>query len=561
MSSEYDSSEDELKEQSYSKNVKKNKVKMFTVEFDRNVKQLNENDVHLIFDSNEQSLYFLGKMSFKLIEGVFEYQGVEYKDFEFQNKKITIWQSTAKSLSAIISCTSKVILEVYVNECKITSFDKSTSSFNNLFYYAESQTLFGLENHFQILTEADVSNFRCLEKTWTWNQSIERILKGVHKTTICLGVKNSGKSTFNRQLLDCYRASDKSVNFIDLDPGQQAFGKPACISNYDFKSFKDANEIVLGDSLAPIDDKENENILIGSYDCGKYYDLYTLEVERFLKKHNFSYQDTIINMPGWMNGLGKDFVNLVISTLISCTDNVEVLFLGAESEWSKFGIELNNASLEILPAGYNNLSGSQNFFIQKNWNSTQLREYRVLATLHDDHEVLLRQVPFKISYGSKNYNIKLIKFVQLRDQVPKKTEELTLLKTLPGSVVGIFKSFLDDDDSEETVQTSLFKGKIEESDKFVTHAVIHSIDTTHKYMNIIVPLRNVSNLDIINDSSYNAFKVLTTTIGLPKYEFIPSRDDVVLASNGELPYTTDLPLKKHEHTWKVRKNIMRKSQK
>ena len=569
MSSEYDSSDNEssvnYQETSGAKFVNHDSL-FFEVEFDKSIKQINEKIIHLIFDSNNKSLYFLGKLTFKLIEGEFIYIDIKYNSNNIKDKEITIWQSTAKSISPLVSNSDKVILEVYIDKCKVPTFKSSTSKFRNIFHYPFSESLFALENHFQILTKEDKHKFRELETTSIWKNFIDQKIQQSNKTTtICLGAKNSGKTTFNKQLLDNYRANGEDVIFIDLDPGQQVFGQPGCISICEFKSFIQSDPIILGDSLMPFDNDDDNinlvNVFIGSYDCAKYYQPYTDKVLNLLKKYNFEYENVIVNMPGWMNGLGREFISLVIRTIKTITSDVEVLFLGSDSEWQKFNIEINIDSFIFSNSLFD--SSSYNQYIQQNWNSTHLREYRLLTTLHDleNDEILLRQKPCKITYGFNDYNIKLIKFIQLGDQIPAKNEELTFLKTLPGSLVGIFKSHISDKNNNTVVKPSIFNNcDLSDEDILVTQAVVHSVNTIEKYMNIIIPKRNIDKLDILNDSSFNCYKLLTTAIGLPSYDFIPNEDPIIQNFNGLPPYITDVPLKKNEHTWKVRKNIMRKSQ-
>ena len=566
MSSEYESSDNEscenYQENSSAKFVNHDSL-FFEVEFGKSIKQINENIIHLIFDKNNKSLYFLGKLTFKLIEGEFIYNDIKYNSNNIKNKKITIWQSTAKSIAPLVSNTDNVTLEVYIDKCKVPNFNKSTLKFRNIFHYPFSESLFALENHFQILTKEDKYKFREMEPTSIWKNFIDQKIQQSNKTTtICLGAKNSGKTTFNKQLLDNYRANGEDVTFIDLDPGQQVFGQPGCISICEFKSFQQSDSIIVGDSLMPLDNNTCDlvNMFIGSYDCAKYYQHYTNKVSNLLNKYNFGYENVIVNMPGWMNGLGRDFISLVIKTIKSVTSDVEVLFLGSDSEWQKFNIEIDINSFIFSDSLFD--SSSYNQYIQQNWTSTHLREYRLLTTLHDleNDEILLRQKPCKITYGFNDYNIKLIKFIQLGDQIPTKNEELIFLKTLPGSLVGIFKSHLGENNNN-VVKPSIFNNcDLSDEDVLVTQAVIHSINTTEKYLNIIIPKRNIDKLDILNDSSFNCYKLLTTAIGLPSYDFIPNEDPIIQNFNGLPPYITDVPLKKNEHTWKVRKNIMRKSQ-
>lgn len=560
MTSEYETSDEEIGKANENNTLTTTIYPIFAVKFDENVKEINEKTLQFIFSEQWTQLYFLGKITFKLLEGKIKYNEVNYDSIEYQNKIFTIWQSTAKSIEPITSTTGKVVIEVNLDESQILNYRNTSNKFRNLFYLSDSSSSFGLEDYFQILTQDDLTKFRKLKSKTQWNNFIEQSLTKNNNTVIALGAKNSGKSTFNKQLLETLRAHGKNVTFIDLDPGQQVFGQPACISRYEFQSYNEIDRINLGDSLLPEDDDDCTNMLIGSYDCNKDYQFYTKQVLNLIHGYNFGYQNVIVNMPGWMNGLGKDFLSLVIETIKSLSQNVDIVYLGEQYAWKKFNINVqidfclhDDEVLEPVA-----LVKDEALFIQNNWNSTHLRQYR-LFTLHDNNDPLLKQKPFRVSYGMKDYNIKKIGFLQLGEETPVKSEELTLLKTLPGSIIGIYKSYSEEKDIGDL--SSIFKGGIDTEDVFLTLAVVHSINTNSKFLNVIVPERFSKKLNITYDSSFNCFKILTTYVGLPLYEFIPTEDAVIETFANCPPYTTAIPLKKHEHTWKVRKNIMRKGQK
>lgn len=557
MTSEYETSDEEIGKCNQNNSLTPNSYPIFTVEFDKNVIEINETTLHFIFNEVWMQLYFLGKITFKLLEGQIKYNEIKYDSSDNKNKIFTIWQSTAKSIEPITSTSGKVVMEVNLNESQILNYRNTSNKFRNLFFLPDSSSSFGLEDYFQILTLDDITKFRKLKPKTHWNNFIEQILPKNNNTVITLGVKNSGKSTFSKQLLETYRSQGKNVTFIDLDPGQQVFGQPACISRYDFQSYNDIDRISLGDSLLPEDLDDSINMLIGSYDCNKDYQFYTKQVLNLIHGYNYGYQNVIVNMPGWMNGLGKDFIALVIDTIKSLTQNVEVVFLGEKYAWKKFNINVQIDSFLHEVSAPEGLLKDENSFIQNNWNSTHLRQYR-LFTLHENNDPLLKQKPFRVSYGLNDYNVKKIQFLQLGEELPAKSQEMTLLKTLPGSIIGIYKSYGDEDDSGN--HSLIFNGGIDADDVLLTLAVVHSINTNSKYMNIIIPEKYSKKLDIRYESSFNCYKILTTYIGLPLYEFIRTDDTVIKTFTDCPPYTTDIPLKKHEHTWRVRKNIMRKGQ-
>jgi len=126
------------------------------------------------------------------------------------------------------------------------------------------------------------------------------------------------------------------------------------------------------------------------------------------------------------------------------------------------------------------------FFEQLNWTSGDLREYRLLRSLHDydNNKSILNQKTFAVSMGNEIKNIRSIKITQYLNKTPSKTEEMTCFKTLPGSIVAIsFFDFLSND-ILTTENTSIFKDYSNINEKMICLGVVHSVDVKNSYQKL-----------------------------------------------------------------------------
>lgn len=534
-------------------------------------------------DSNnkKRNIYFLGMICLVLTKGTIKFgqRIINHNDLNQTGTIIKFWQSSAKTLKPLIMVSPECELEI-LNPKLNNVFEQiqcfSRQKFKYLFRDIDvTDPDLNFFDVFQILPPAVVKKYRTYD--YKENQEFIKVVDEIHnsssnqnlcKMTICLGGKNSGKTTFNEMLYELYMNTSSLPLFMDLDPGQQRFGFPGSISTRKFNEMELCTEY--GDSLAPIDDNNIEHYMIGSFDCMEYYTNYE-EKTLFMIDNAASFsKDVIVNMPGWLTGLGTQFIETIVKRINDlAVFDLKIVYLDDEESFHKLNINIdvdyyitNNSSLYYAPGYKNSVMNTGIFFEQLNWTSGDLREYRLLRSLHDydNNKSILNQKTFAVSMGNEIKNIRSIKITQYLNKTPSKTEEMTCFKTLPGSIVAIsFFDFLSND-ILTTENTSIFKDYSNINEKMICLGVVHSVDVKNSYINLIIPLRFKKKIDILNTFDFKYGKIQTMAVGLPYYEFLPVDEDFIKEYKGQIPYTTTRALRKNEHVWKVRKNIQRKGQ-
>lgn len=532
-----------------------------------------------ITDPNDRRryLYFLGVVHIFVRSGSIQY-GQKCIHHNPESARVyTFWQSSAKTLKPIIFKFNEVEIDLIPSingQAPISPQDFLRPKFSSLFKDPEiTNPELNFFSKFQILLPEMLKKYRTFdyEQNQPFIRPIQHILtsESPPTLTVCLGGKNSGKTTFNEMMLEtALQLQQRDVTFIDLDPGQQMFGFPGCVSV--MKGMNVRNVGVYGDTLAPVDTERLESYVLGSFDCMEYYTKYEDLGIKLLDEVDGLQSDVIVNMPGWLTGLGIQFIEKVVNKVLEKDEfDVKIVFLGDKESFLKQNIAIdvdyfipNNYAKYYMPGFKNSTMNTGVDFVQMNWTSGDLREYRLLRSLHDynNNMSILNQQPVAVSMGTEWLNIRSINITQYLDYIPLKKEEMTCYRTLPGSIIAI--SFFDFDESDDTEveNKSLFKKYTPTNEKMFCLGVVHSIDLQNSYMNLIIPSRYLAYIDTINPLEYKYCKIDTLSVGLPKYEFLPIEEDVIKNFKGQIPYTTDRALKKNEHTWKVRKNIQRRGQ-
>lgn len=524
-------------------------------------------------NDNKRKIYFLGLMILVVKRGSVQFgQRVINQSETF----IKLWQSSAKTLRPLILLTPQCEIAIYdplSHGFDNTIQDYTRAKFKYLFRDSQIDFKLNLFNCFQMLPPPLIKKYRIYDQGQ--NQSFIRVVDEIAKSpcqelpklTICLGGKNSGKTTFNEMLCETYANEGKDIEFLDFDPGQQLFGFPGCVSRTRYST--NYPTIQLGDSLAPTEDYEMENYMIGSFDCMDYYTNYEEKALMLIDKISSLGNDVVVNMPGWLTGLGAQFIEIIVNKIIELDSfDLKIVNLGDKESFLKLNINIDvdyfisNSYAKYYAPGYKNSALNNGvFFEQLNWTSGDLREYRLMRSLHDhnNNRSILNQPTYAVSIGNEIKNIAWIKITQYLGNTPSKNEEMTCFKTLPGSIVSI--SFFDSTSSNpNNLKTqSVFQEQQNVYERMICLGVVHSIDVTNEYINLIIPSRYMKQINELNLLEYKYGKLQTMAVGLPSYEFLPVDEDVIRQFKGQIPYTTDRALKKNEHTWKVRKNIQRKS--
>lgn len=198
----------------------------------------------------------------------------------------------------------------------------------------------------------------------------------VHESSriVCVGPANSGKSTFNRYLVNNLLSKYESVIYVDLDPGQTEFTPPSFLSvvklnspilgppyTHDFNEINVAKSVFLG-NLSP-----------GST-CHRYMECVETLIEYLDKYLSGSGFPVVVNFMGWMEGMGLkllgDSCRLINPTDIVQLDakgkrgaNVEIL--DADTLFENTIYYKNRHGELVEPITTN--SWKQSF--QKSWNS------------------------------------------------------------------------------------------------------------------------------------------------------------------------------------------------
>ncbi|XP_016404510.1 polynucleotide 5'-hydroxyl-kinase NOL9-like [Sinocyclocheilus rhinocerous] len=134
---------------------------------------------------------------------------------------------------------------------------------------------------------------------------------------LACGGKSSGKSTFNRHLINSLLNHTASVEYLECDLGQTEFTPPGCLS------LNTVTEPLLGPPFTHLRDPEHM-VYYGQADCQADIDRY-LESLKSLWRHVSGESPVIINTMGWIRGHGfQILVDLI--RLFSVTHVVQLSF-------------------------------------------------------------------------------------------------------------------------------------------------------------------------------------------------------------------------------------------
>ncbi|XP_022532818.2 polynucleotide 5'-hydroxyl-kinase NOL9 isoform X1 [Astyanax mexicanus] len=110
------------------------------------------------------------------------------------------------------------------------------------------------------------------------------------------GAKNSGKSTFNRHLINSLLNHTASVEYLECDLGQTEFTPPGCLS------LSTVTEPLLGPPFTHQREPDHM-VFYGQTDCQVDLDRY-LDSLKTLWRHYGGENPIVINTMGWVKGLG-----------------------------------------------------------------------------------------------------------------------------------------------------------------------------------------------------------------------------------------------------------------
>lgn len=563
----------------------------------------NASDCLIIGLKEKQSLYISGIFNIQVIKGGIMYNNVHYNSSE---NMTTMWHPLSNSVPAIQS-------SYYAGWEEPKDYSQKYSKAMNPEYYTEFVSILKLTNSkIEGLTEAyrlfpDVrylwkckdysltsdrfnfcilnekkDSFNPLKVPDTWAQSIDK-LQLFHRNctydmrVMVIGGKNSGKSTFLRLLMEKlfsqsnYNSSareDETVMYLDLDPGQPEYSHPDCISlnqiNQFYKSlgqkfaqhsFNTLQQFYLGTS-SPQDDPQTYLNLVDRL-------MTTFEEQSFVGT-------SFLNLPGWIKGFGMNIINHVIRKYKPT--NVIILDTGKSHAFDELDIPpifsnplQDNYKVNILkvPA----FKGPQEYYSESNqpqlkFNAPQLRTLKTLLLFHNtdksntslkyDFTPLLLNSPLCISFGNTG-----IRGIQLPEEFKNMHAE-DIKGALEGTMVGLHT--IEDDvllDVKANGSYPIIQNNLVESLKYITLAIIHSIDETKNVIRMYIPASKINSIKASEKSM--KWVIYRNKSEIPFCELYPPSNTLEGKINMDnIPYVSVKRRKKHEHVWKVRKNVQRR---
>lgn len=546
-----------------------------------------ENDTLLIGLKEKQRIFISGIFRLKIVKGGTVYNNVHYNA---SHDYFTMWHPLSNSIPAIqsshyagwnenfhIDAKNKEIVTNDLKEypCVIrvqNAFVEGLLKASGL--YTEVRYLWKIRDSLQSFTSANCcyhilsesfDHFEPLQISDEWLTNIEKLTM-IHKNSpqdmrvIVLGGKNAGKSTFLRLLIENFMHGGSHENseemlYLDLDPGQPEYSDPECISLNRITSCSKVMGKHLGQSYRDI----LKQCYLGAnspQDIPNDYLESVNELVEYLEDQNYV-GTSLINLPGWIKGFGLNILNYVIARykptniiiLESRSSKQYFEELKIDSQFTNFSGNSYKPALTKINA---NSSNPENLKFQ----AFQLRNFRTLVYFHTviknerrlkyDFKALIERPPFQMSFGS--HGIRGIQFFEeFRDLI-----EEDIKVALEGTIVGLHVS---KDIPKDRIS---FKGSFPmvrkglKNLKFVSLALIHSIDAKNRLMNIYIPEFLTEKLDSDPQIKWVLLRGKSET---PLCELCPP--DTV-SSSRQIPYISIEPRKKYEHVWKVRKNVLRR---
>ncbi|KAG0667699.1 Polynucleotide 5'-hydroxyl-kinase grc3 [Maudiozyma exigua] len=412
-----------------------------------------------------------------------------------------------------------------------------------------------------------------------------------------IGGKNSGKSTILRVLQETFMnktilnddgttfKSQEDILYMDLDPGQPEYSDPECIS---LTQISPTQVPLLGQHLAQTSYIKLQQHYYGSSSPQDEPSLYLEQINDLMKyfEERESMGTTLLNLPGWIKGFGMTIVNSVIRlfkpTHIICIDPSKL-----DSELQIPPEFSNPFQLNYKPVIYNINSISSHSKLtqtyQPRFNAIQIRTTKMLMALHRmrstefdqlkyDFTPLLLQRPIRISLGSGSG----IHGIQFQRDLGDLGDD-NIRGALEGTIVGLLLRRewinVENENVRSTASVTKFpviREKIKASNlTYYSIALIHSINIEENFMNLYIPQANLDkmiektktmnnqNSNDINNCKYTWF-ISRGKSDTPFCEIYPNRLKTMFEKYEQIPYVSTERRKKHEHVWKVRKNVQRR---
>ncbi|AGO13331.1 AaceriAFR189Cp [[Ashbya] aceris (nom. inval.)] len=429
---------------------------------------------------------------------------------------------------------------------------------------------------FSILRPEEYPRPLLLSKDWA-NLQAELMLHHMNSEhdmrVMCIGGKNSGKSTLLRLLLQKFlhgnRPTSKKgtgvlhevdiVNYLDMDPGQPEYSAPDSIS----WSRLTSDTLSLGQHMAQGHREIVEMTYIGSSTPQTWPEMYLAAMERIIHKWETEghMNTSVLNLPGWIKGFGITIINKALELF----KPTHIIFLTHGGKLISRELVVPEMFETAQKGNYKPITYTLQAFTQHNipgpptqdprYHVANIRNFRLLAHLHRLSEnsyypsPLLSSPPLQVSFGSQG----VMAFRFLQDPSSGYHQD-DIYATLQGCVVCLYHSKMPLDIEMRGSFPMLKTSANYTSMNFVTLALIHSIDVERKFMNIYIPGHVSGHVHSLK----NNFVLVRGATDLPLCELYPQKLLSSTHRNRKIPYVSFSKRKKYEYVWKIRKNVRRR---
>ncbi|KAH3668345.1 hypothetical protein OGAPHI_002099 [Ogataea philodendri] len=378
---------------------------------------------------------------------------------------------------------------------------------------------------------------------------------------LVIGGKNTGKSTFLRLLLDQILSRELGITkLLDIDPGQPEYSLPDSIS-------LTSHENPIHGVYFPFTRKTTTEARFIGFNSPQRQPLqYISQLKQLAEQVNMDSDLLLINSPGWIKGFGIE----ILKELTATVNPTHLVYLShGRDDDNELLNSLKYEKLVFVPA-----FTSRGYDIVR-YSPTQIRNFRFLSYFHYnyqekrfDFEPLLAKSPYKVSYIDTGKRDKILSFSGLTGVFfldSANINQQDLIECLETQIVAIFEleydefqNYYDEMSARGQIDSlepypNLFRGSLDPATAiFRGLALIHSIDTENKFINLYTPIK-ISNL--VASLAANETKLILAKgrSEMPWEEIVPK-----MVSKSRLPYVSYTSSGKGAKSVNVRRNIQRK---
>lgn len=398
-------------------------------------------------------------------------------------------------------------------------------------------------------------------------------------TVMVIGSRNCGKSTFSKTVMNnTVNATGKPIAYMDLDPSRSEYSVPGTISITVHHQPKYGTHFAKTNAL---DNPLNKFCYYG-FSSATTYPVHFIQCCRRLVDHYTEHLlpqgiSLIVNTPGWLRGLGKEFLEQLTELIhpnqlvyMTHNDAINVGDFAADEFESQ-----DNPDDEVLTSlTYDNLITINATRVASRVGASQADLHDQLVYFHHkdsylqfdfDQHILFRP-PHQLFYAggahSKSQRETVAGVYALNCDLAISGEDAVRFTEVTVMALSLVPA-RDVPNNEKRASgypeifTSLDYAKIDPL--FVCLCMVHSVNTSEGYLNVYLP-EHASILSKAMEPFLERDYVPALVRGEGE---VPSAEILMpeLLELGQIPYVTSEPKMRVGGVWKARKNIGRKSQK